>query len=52
MVRFIVRDFQWDEDALEKQNKQLAALQTEEKELWVSLFIHLPFPCSMHGIVY
>ena len=35
-VRFIVRDFKWDPEALEKQNKELSELKAEEKELWVS----------------
>lgn len=34
--RFIVRDFKWDDSALEKQKKELAELEVEEKELWVS----------------
>ena len=34
--RFIVRDFKWDPQALEKQNKELSELKAEEKELWVS----------------
>lgn len=35
--KFIVRDFEWDDDALEKQNSESAALQVEEKELWTEL---------------
>lgn len=35
--RFIVRDFTWDDSALEKQKRQLADLEIEEKELWVSI---------------
>lgn len=35
--RFIVRDFTWDDSALEKQRRQLAELEIEEKELWVSI---------------
>lgn len=35
--RFIVRDFTWDDSALEKQRRQLAELEIEEKELWVSM---------------
>ena len=31
-----MRDFEWDDTALEKQNKELAELAVEEKELWVS----------------
>jgi hypothetical protein len=34
--RFIVRDFEFDENALEKQNKELVELAEQEKELWVS----------------
>lgn len=34
--RFIVRDFKWDDSALEKQKKELAELEVEERELWVS----------------
>ena len=34
-LRFIVRDFTWDDDALEKQTREAAALEVEEKELWV-----------------
>jgi len=30
-----VRDFEWDDEALEKQNRELAELAAEEKELWV-----------------
>lgn len=37
--RFIVRDFTWDDSALEKQKRQLADLEIEEKELWVSIFL-------------
>ncbi|WVR03777.1 hypothetical protein IAU60_000772 [Kwoniella sp. DSM 27419] len=35
--KFIVRDFSYDESALEKQKKELAALEVEEKELWTEL---------------
>lgn len=35
--RFIVRDFTWDDSALEKQRRQLAELEIEEKELRVSI---------------
>jgi hypothetical protein len=31
-----VRDFTYDEGALEKQRREIAALEVEEKELWVS----------------
>jgi hypothetical protein len=30
-----VRDFEWNDEALEKQDKEIADLGTEEKELWV-----------------
>ena len=33
--RFIVRDFPYDEEAMEKQRVELAALEVQEKELWV-----------------
>ncbi|WWC60366.1 uncharacterized protein I303_102937 [Kwoniella dejecticola CBS 10117] len=35
--KFIVRDFKWDDSALEKQKKELAELAVEEKELWTEL---------------
>ncbi|WRT65749.1 uncharacterized protein IL334_002697 [Kwoniella shivajii] len=35
--KFIVRDFKWDESALEKQKKEMAELGVEEKELWTEL---------------
>ncbi|KAK4689915.1 V-type H+-transporting ATPase subunit C, partial [Tremellales sp. Uapishka_1] len=35
--RFIVRDFKWDDAALEKQKKETADLEVEEKELWTDL---------------
>ncbi|WWD16470.1 hypothetical protein CI109_100896 [Kwoniella shandongensis] len=35
--KFIVRDFKWDDSALEKQNKEIAELEVEEKELWTDL---------------
>jgi hypothetical protein len=31
-----VRDFKWDDSALEKQQKDIAELASQEKELWVS----------------
>ena len=37
MSRFIVRDFTFEDSALEKQRKELSELEAEEKELWVSL---------------
>lgn len=33
--RFIVREFTYDEGAVEKQKEDLANLEVEEKELWV-----------------
>ncbi|WVN90701.1 uncharacterized protein L203_105943 [Cryptococcus depauperatus CBS 7841] len=35
--KFIVRDFHWDDSALEKSKKDLAELEVEEKELWTEL---------------
>ncbi|OCF31675.1 V-type H+-transporting ATPase subunit C [Kwoniella heveanensis BCC8398] len=35
--KFIVRDFKWDDSALEKQKKETAELEVEEKELWTEL---------------
>jgi hypothetical protein len=32
----MVRDFKWDEEALEKQMQELEDAALEEKELWVS----------------
>jgi len=37
--RFIVRDFTFEDSALEKQRKELSELEAEEKELWVSCLI-------------
>ena len=34
--RFIVRDFVYSEDLIEKQREELSAADTTEKELWVS----------------
>lgn len=31
-----MRDFKYEDSALEKQKKELAELEVEEKELWVS----------------
>jgi hypothetical protein len=31
-----VRDFKWDDAALDNQTKEIAQLEKEEKELWVS----------------
>jgi hypothetical protein len=35
--RFILRDFTYDEEAIEKQKRDLIALEESEKELWVCL---------------
>ncbi|RSH94719.1 Vacuolar ATP synthase subunit C [Saitozyma podzolica] len=35
--KFIVRDFKWDDSALEKQQKDIAELASQEKELWAEL---------------
>ncbi len=35
--RFIVRDFKYDADALQKQQKEMEDAAQEEKELWVSM---------------
>ncbi|GAA5889694.1 hypothetical protein JCM5296_002434 [Sporobolomyces johnsonii] len=35
--KFIVRDFTYDEEAIEKQKRELEALVAEEKELWADL---------------
>ncbi|EIW68972.1 hypothetical protein TREMEDRAFT_39301 [Tremella mesenterica DSM 1558] len=35
--KFIVRDFKWDDSALEKQKRELKELEQEEKELWTEL---------------
>lgn len=41
-TRFVVRDFVYSEDQVEKQREELAAADTTEKELWVSplCFLH------------
>ena len=39
LSRFIVRDFVYSEDLIEKQREELAAADTTEKELWVSLAV-------------
>jgi hypothetical protein len=45
--RFHAREFTWDETAEEKQKQDLADLEAEEKELWVSIFIlSVPNPDS------
>lgn len=31
-----MRDFKWDDSALEKQQKDITELASQEKELWVS----------------
>ena len=45
-VRFIVRDFHWDDSASEKQKKELVELEQEEKELWVRHGAVSFEPCS------
>ncbi|WVQ78786.1 hypothetical protein IAT38_000877 [Cryptococcus sp. DSM 104549] len=35
--KFIVRDFKWDDSALEKQKREIAELEVEEKDLWTEL---------------
>ncbi|WVQ74670.1 hypothetical protein IAR50_004274 [Cryptococcus sp. DSM 104548] len=35
--KFIVREFKWDDDALEKLKQETAELEVEEKELWTDL---------------
>lgn len=35
--RFIVRDFTWEDSALEKQKREITELEAEEKELWASI---------------
>ena len=35
VYRFIVRDFVYSQDLIEKQKEELAAADTTEKELWV-----------------
>lgn len=37
-----MRDFTYDEEAMEKQRVELAALEVQEKELWVRLLPPLP----------
>lgn len=37
--RFIVRDFTYDEEAIERQRRDLEGLVVEEKELWVRSLI-------------
>ena len=39
VARFIVRDFVFSEDQIEKQREELAAADTTEKELWVCNFL-------------
>lgn len=34
--KYQVREFKWDDDASENQKEELARLEKEEKELWVS----------------
>jgi hypothetical protein len=40
--KFILRDFAYDEAAIEKQRKAFEMAGVEEKELWVRLLLHLP----------
>lgn len=42
--RYVVRDFTYDEQAIEKAKVDLAALEVHEKELWVS-GLHLTHTC-------
>jgi V-type H+-transporting ATPase subunit C len=39
-TRYIVRDFVYSEDALEKQREELETADTTEKELWVSSCVY------------
>ena len=38
--RFLVRDFTYDDSAVEKQKEDLANLEVEEKELWVGALLY------------
>jgi hypothetical protein len=42
--RFIVRDFVFEEDSVEKYNAEVEAAQTNEKELWVRTPCKVIFP--------
>lgn len=35
--RFVVRDFQWNEEAILKEKRELMEIGASEKELWASL---------------
>lgn len=35
-----MRDFKWDDEGLENQKKEIARLEQEEKELWVSAVLN------------
>ena len=35
IIRFIVRDFEFSEDLIEKQKEEIVAADSTEKELWV-----------------
>lgn len=39
--RFIVRDFAYSEDLVEKQREELAVADTTEKELWVRCYFSI-----------
>lgn len=38
--KFVVREFVYNEAAVEKQNQELAELEASEKELWVSIILY------------
>lgn len=40
--RYILRDFSFDSEALERQRQELANSELSEKELWVRSFRHSP----------
>lgn len=40
--KFVVREFVYNEAAVEKQNEELAELEASEKELWVSFPVSAP----------
>jgi len=44
-VRFVLRDYSFDENALEKQRQELQTANISEKELWVGL---RPSYCRRH----
>lgn len=37
--KYQVREFKWDDEASANQKEELARLEKEEKELWVSLYL-------------